>query len=470
MNGNLPDGWAWAKLGEVTKINGRDVAIRDLPDDLSVTFLPMAAVDAEQGYIAQPEIRPLKEVRKGFTPFSDGDVLLAKITPSMENGKAAIARKLQNGRGFGSTEFHVFRPKEAVTAKWVFHFIRQEMFRKDAKAHFAGTAGQLRVPASFLVDYPVPVPPLFEQERIVAKIEELFTQLDAGTAALKSAQAGLKRYKASVLKAAFTGNLRIGEEEENAQELLKRIMQERNEHRVAEVRARGKDPKKLVYEKLEAPNADELPSLPVHWTWATWEMILAYEDGAFRRGPFGSTLKKSFFVKSGYKVYEQYCPINDDCSFVRYYITPELFEELTSFEVKPGDYLISCSGVTLGRITRVPENSEKGIINQALLRVRINDKIIDHKYFLHYFRSPFFQERLFDSSTGTAIPNVKGVKELKVLPFPLPPLTEQRRIVAEVERRLEGAAQVESALAAALGRASRLRQAVLKSAFEGRLA
>jgi len=115
--GNLSDGWEWTTIGSIAKINGRDIAIRDLSDDLHVTFVPMSAVDAQQGIIAEPQERPLKEVRKGFTPFSDGDVLLAKITPSMENGKAAIARNLKNGRGFGSTEFHVFRPKEVVLAE-----------------------------------------------------------------------------------------------------------------------------------------------------------------------------------------------------------------------------------------------------------------------------------------------------------------------------------------------------------------
>ena len=179
------------------------------------------------------------------------------------------------------------------------------------------------------------------------------------------------------------------------------------------VRAKGKDPKKAIYEELQSPSTSELPVLPEHWQWVTWEMLLAHEDGAFRRGPFGSTLRKSIFVESGYKVYEQYCPINDDCSFGRYYITPEMFKKLKSFEVKAGDFLISCSGVTLGRITQVPEGSDEGIINQALLRVRINNKIIDDKYFLYCFRAPFFQKLLFVNSTGSAIPNLKGVKEFK---------------------------------------------------------
>jgi type I restriction enzyme S subunit len=457
VNGNLPDGWTTSTLAEASEVILGQSPTSDTYN-IDGIGLPFYQGKAEFGDLYPTTVKWCSDPGK---IAEAGDILISVRAPvgptNLCQEKSCI------GRGLAA-----LRPKSGMPTKYLLYYLRLIEQEWDSKA--TGTTFKA-ITGDVLRHQEIPIAPLSEQERIVAKIEELFTQLEAGTAALKRVRAGLKRYKASVLKAAFTGKLIMGgNEEENAGELLKRIMSDRQEHWKAKMRARGKDPKKLVYEELQAPNAEELAILPENWTWATWEMILAHEDGAFRRGPFGSTLTKSIFVKSGYKVYEQYCPINDDCSFVRYYITPELFEELKSFEVKDGDYLISCSGVTLGRITRVPENSEKGIINQALLRVRINDKIIDHKYFVHYFRSPFFQERLFDSSTGTAIPNVKGVKELKALPFPLPPLAEQRRIVAEVERRLSVAQEVETVVAASVARAARLRQSVLKSAFEGNLA
>ena len=261
-----------------------------------------------------------------------------------------------------------------------------------------------------------------------------------------------------MLKAACEGKLvEQDPSDEPASELLLRILAERRAKWEADLRAKGKDPKKAKYEEPKSPDIDDLPELPKGWCWVNWELILANEEGAFRRGPFGSTLTKSIFVESGYKVYEQYCAINDDCSFGRYYFTPEKFEEMKAFEVKAGDYLMSCSGVTLGRITRVPQQFEKGIINQALLRIRLNESVIDHQYFLHLFRSPLFQKLLVDSSTGTAIPNVKGVKELKAIPIALPPLAEQRRIVTEVERRLSVVQELDATLTANLARAERLR-------------
>jgi type I restriction enzyme S subunit len=207
--------------------------------------------------------------------------------------------------------------------------------------------------------------------------------------------------------------------------------------------------------------------VPDGWAKVSWEAVLAPEEGAFKRGPFGSALTKAMFVPSGYKVYEQYCPINDDCSFARYYITSEKFEEMNGFAVRAGDFLVSCSGVTLGRITRVPEQFDPGIINQALLRVRINPAVMDPQFFLLLFRSPRFQGFIFDRSAGAAIPNVRGVADLKSIPVPVPPLDEQHGIVAEVDRRLSIVRGVEAQVDANLKRAQALRQAVLNKAFAG---
>ena len=105
----------------------------------------------------------------GFTAFRDGDLIVAKITPCMENGKAAICTGLVNGHGFGSTEFHVLRPTGAAQATYAFHFIRQESFRRAAADHMTGSVGQKRVPATYLANVQIPLPPLSEQKRIVAK-------------------------------------------------------------------------------------------------------------------------------------------------------------------------------------------------------------------------------------------------------------------------------------------------------------
>jgi len=211
----------------------------------------------------------------------------------------------------------------------------------------------------------------------------------------------------------------------------------KREFKAGRLRQAGKVPKddkwKKKYKEPAKPNLDDLPNLPKEWEWVTWDTILAFDRGAFKRGPFGSSLKKSIFVDSGYKVYEQYCPINDDCSFARYFITDEKYNELRAFAVQAKDFLISCSGVSLGRITQVPDDYDEGVINQALLRVRLNNNIFGDSFFKMLFRSPYFQEQIFKNATGSAIPNVKGVNELKAIPLPLPTVEEQGAIVAIIE-------------------------------------
>jgi type I restriction enzyme S subunit len=168
----MKKGWQTVPLGEVCALNPRLTSSETRASVTEVSFVPMSAVDEVTGIIARPELRPYNQVRKGYTPFRDNDVLFAKITPCMQNGKAAVATGLHNGLGFGSTEFHVLRSKGEVLPRWVFYFVRRPQFRAAAEASFTGTAGQQRVPASFLERTQIPVPPLPEQERIVGILDE----------------------------------------------------------------------------------------------------------------------------------------------------------------------------------------------------------------------------------------------------------------------------------------------------------
>jgi type I restriction enzyme S subunit len=142
-----------------------------LADDEIVSFLPMAAV-SEDGQIAFEEQRELREVRKGYTYFERGDVLLAKITPCFENGKATLTASLQNEVGFGSTEFHVLRPQAALDPSYLFHLIWNPALREVGATNMTGSAGQKRVPADFLKRLEIPLPPLSEQRRIAAILEK----------------------------------------------------------------------------------------------------------------------------------------------------------------------------------------------------------------------------------------------------------------------------------------------------------
>ena len=159
-------GYTQVLLREICTVNPR-AQKAGCPDETIVSFVPMAAIDEQAGAITVRVERPLKEVKKGYTSFEDGDVLFAKITPCMENGKVALAHNLTNGIGRGSTEFHVLRPGKKVLSEYIYHFLRQPRLREKAKKSFTGTAGQQRVPKSFIQNVLIPLPPLGEQSRIV---------------------------------------------------------------------------------------------------------------------------------------------------------------------------------------------------------------------------------------------------------------------------------------------------------------
>lgn len=168
----LPETWVQARLTDVCELNPRLLADQRPEDDTTVTFVPMSAVDEHRGVIDKAEIRMFAEVAKGYTSFRDHDVLFAKVTPCMENGKAAIARNLSNGLGFGSTEFHVLRSNNVVLPEYIFSFIRQKAFRERAASAFVGTGGLQRVPPDFLSRVKIPLPPLPEQQRIVDVLQQ----------------------------------------------------------------------------------------------------------------------------------------------------------------------------------------------------------------------------------------------------------------------------------------------------------
>jgi type I restriction enzyme, S subunit len=275
-----------ARLGEVAEINPRRFDNPPSEED-QVSFVPMKAVEEETGRLDPGTTRPWIEVRKGYTPFQDGDVLFAKITPCMENGKFALAVRLHGGRGAGSTEFHVLRPGPAISARFLLYYLFNPELRQVAKSKMKGTAGQLRVPESVLANAAIPVPPVDEQRRIVEKLEEQLTRLEAGTAALKRIQANLMRYRAAVLKAACEGRLvpteaalarHEGRPYEPASTLLAHIKADR---------ANMAPPLRRSTQGRGAPATlrTDLQSVPEGWAWTTLTELGDLDRGKSKHRP-----------------------------------------------------------------------------------------------------------------------------------------------------------------------------------------
>ena len=167
----------------------------NLLDSAMVSFIPMQAI-SEEGYIIKNEHKEYREVKKGFTYFQNDDVLFAKITPCMENGKGAIAYNLCNGVGMGSTEFHVLRPIGGLSnSHWLLHLTRLPLFRQEAERHMTGTAGQRRVPANFLSEFSIGIPPI----KLQNDFKDIVIQADKSKAELQQSIDNIDKVMKSLL-------------------------------------------------------------------------------------------------------------------------------------------------------------------------------------------------------------------------------------------------------------------------------
>jgi len=200
--------WGLVKLTEMCKINPSKNEIKHLSDDTQVTFVPMTAVNEITGEIEKPEIRLLGEVKKGYTYFREGDILFAKITPCMENGKSVIAKHLVNGIGFGSTEFHVLRPiKGKAIPEWIHFYIRQKTFRTEAARNMTGSVGQQRVPVYFLKSVKIPFAPIEEQKKLVSYLSGIKSFEISIDKLQQKTEDELEKLIPSILYKAFRGEL-----------------------------------------------------------------------------------------------------------------------------------------------------------------------------------------------------------------------------------------------------------------------
>jgi type I restriction enzyme S subunit len=206
VQANAPT-WEEGSIPNFAEVNPSRKGKTNYPPLMPISFVPMEAVDDVTGRIVRPIVRPFIEVSKGYTWFKDGDVIFARITPCMQNGKAALADGLTNGVGFGSTEFHVLRPGPKILGRWLHYLVRSKDFRDEAATHFKGTAGQQRVPQSFLEKKEINVPPLPEQRRIITYLDSLQEKIGQLKKIQIETKKEIEELFPSILDKAFKGEL-----------------------------------------------------------------------------------------------------------------------------------------------------------------------------------------------------------------------------------------------------------------------
>ncbi len=375
--------WREVRLGEACIINPQRSEVKHLlARNIEVSFIPMEYVNDNKGKIVKFDVRPIREVYKGYTYFKNGDVLFAKITPCMENGKSAVAYNLKNDIGFGSTEFHVLRPKESILSEFIFYFVRRKKFRNLAKLHFTGTVGHKRVPKEFLINSKIPIPfrngkpDLETQKKIVEYIEANFSRIDKILEKKKKELEQLDELWESVLEQAFKP--KKGEE-------WKEVRLEE----VAYIES-GNRPKGGVKKYT-----DGIPSIGGEH--------LSY-DGAF--------------------------------SFEKLkYVPEDFYEQSNKGKIKKYDILIVKDGATTGKTAFVDDNFpfKRAMVNEHVFLCRISEERIYPKFVFRFLMSREGQSRILKTKGGTAQGGInKRFSKLVKIPIPFrnnhPDLEKQKEI------------------------------------------
>lgn len=456
----LPDGWSWTRIDRISAVNPW-TNFEALDSASDIPFVPMAAVAEESGKIDLSARRPLRDVAKGYVRFMEGDVIFAKITPCMENGKVAPVVGLPGGYAAGSTEFHVFRPV-AVDQKYLWYWLVNRGFRGQAQRNMSGSAGQLRVPVDWLRDAAFPLAPLAEQRRIVARIDALFAEIAEGEAALAEARKGLDIFRRALLKAAVTGELTkdwraANPTSETGHDLLARIAEKRATNGAAKRRVRRAD-------DAEALNTAALLALPSGWAWATLGQLGEIVGGATvdkKRKPLDPVTVPYLRVANVQRGHVDLAEIKE--------ITVER-TTAKKLQLCAGDLLLN-EGGDRDKIGRgwVWDGSIPNMIHQNhVFRVRLYDHSLNPFFVSHYANE---MGRRFFIREGKQTTNLASISlsKISMLPVPVPPPAESAEIIRRVAEALAAADDTLTMLDAEAADAARLRQSILKAAFEGNL-
>jgi type I restriction enzyme S subunit len=445
-----------ARLGDVVASmkNGMNKHASEYAND-GMPCLRMYNIDA--GSIVWRDIKRMKVTPQEYADYGlhEGDLLVNRVNSRELVGKAAVIPASLEPSVFESKNIRV----RLDTSKALPKFINYQLFARGSK-HFANNAQQVVGMASIsqgqLSDFPIVLTGIDEQREIVAELEKQFSRLDEAVANLQRVKANLKRYKASVLKAAVEGRLveieaslarREGRTFESGEQLLERILEERR----AKCAGKGK------YKEPVVPDTACFGALPAGWVWTSGDQLTSViTDGEHitpRRTPEGVLLLSARNVLNGRLAL-------DDVD----YVPEDEYERIAKrIAIQAGDVLLSCSG-TVGRSCVVPTGLRFTLVRSVAV---LRPVIMLADFMTYNLQSPLGQSQIDDRKTQTAQANLFQGK-IRQLVFALPPLAEQARIVAEVDRHLSIIREVEAEVDANLQRAQALRQATLAKAFEVR--
>ena len=441
--------WEIKTIGEICQINPKN----EINDELEVSFIPMNLIlDKFQNKFSY-EIRKWKNIKKGYTHFKNNCIALAKITPCFENGKCVILKDLKNGYGAGTTELIILLPNlEKVIVEYIFYFLNTQYFQEQGKRNFKGTAGQLRISYNFVSDFPIPLPPIEEQKRIVNKLNQLMPLIEEYEEKENKLNELDKKFperlKKSILKEAVEGKLiKQNKEDEPAGKLLKRIKAEREKliksgkikinKNISAIYRKGNS----FYEKIENEEIcidEELPfEIPKTWEWTK----LSFVSDMFTGNSINENEKNLKYkgLSEGY-----FYVATKDVNFnneIDYYNGVRIPKNSKKFRIAPKNSILFCvEGGSAGKKIAI---TDKDICfgNKLCCFVSYG---IDIKYLYYYIQSPIFIYDFKRNTTG--IIGGVSINTLKQMFLPLPPIEEQKRIVEKLDKLINACEELKKIL------------------------
>lgn len=414
---DIPSNWKWCRLSDIGSTN---IGLTYHPCDVKEKgTLVIRSSNIQNGKMDYSNRVFVNCSVKDNQYLQKNDIIICARNGSKALvGKNAIYDGESNKVAFGAF-MAVFRTSIYF---YTYYYFNTQVFKRYFSNDDSKQINQ--VTQSILKESVIPLPPLAEQKRIVERVEEIFKLLDIIDEAQKKYSADAEILKSKLITMGIQGKLtKQLDSDGTAEELYQQIQEEKQ---IILNNRKGRKDNSII------PIDSNVPfTIPKNWKW-----IRFGETGFFRKGPFGSSLTKAMFVPKNndtIKVYEQQHAIQKNSTLGTYYITKEYFEsKMSGFEVCAGDIIVSCAG-TIGETYVMPENIEKGIINQALMRITLVPSI-EKRFFLYYFDANLKQDA--QSGNGSAITNIPPFDVLKNWCFPLPPLAEQKRIADTLDEVL----------------------------------
>ena len=414
----MKNGWPTKTLVESCEIRPPKSEARErLAADSLVSFLPMEDMGINKKFVRATQAKPLSAVVGGYTYFADGDVLLAKITPCFENGKLGIAEGMSNGIGFGSSEYFVFRPDKTISKEWLYYYLSRETFRVEGAARMSGAVGHKRVSKEFIESYPIPVPPLSEQQRVVGILDDAFEGIATAKANaeknLQNARALFESHLQSVFSQRGPGWV---------------------EDSVSQLVSEG-----AVFKPFDG-NHGEIHPRKADYTESGVPFIMA------------SDLQNGRVDTKG-------------CKF----ISRRLADSLRVGFAKDGDVLISHKG-TIGRSAIVNTSDDYIMLTPQVTSYRVIDASkLFNRFIRYYFMSPVFQREMIAGAEGGATRAYIGITKQLTLRFRFPALRAQREITAKLDALDPETQHLESIYERKLAALEALKKSLLHQAFTGNL-